>query len=270
MIGMSSRASRILAGYLTAGLLVGLSFTVPAVLVPSLAQAEEQPKLNFKMLRKQGIHYYKKKLYLPAISTLEKAASTAKGKKDFKTHYYLAKASEAVLQLEKAFPAARKAVQYAKTPDEKEDAQKLLKTLEKFYAGVRFEQHPDQPEKFEKGGIIILKPTKPIINVKKKRVFEKIAERFRTTPVHLPITIYLPFGEYEANGAPFRIEKGKEAKAKLFLYNPDEGIAWWWIVGGGVAAAGLTAGILLPIILSEDTQKAQVGEIRLFAPEPTE
>ena len=233
---------------------------------PALADAEV--RVDFKLLRKQGLHYYRKKLWGPAMSTLRKAAATPKGKTDFRTHYYLAKCCETTLQLEKAFPAAEKALKFARSEDDKAEAKKLLETLKRYYAGVRFEQHPDQPGKFEKGGLIILKPTKPIINMKKKQVFDKIAARFKATPVHLPITIYLPFGEYEANGAPFKIARGKEAKAQLFLYNPEgDTMSWWWIVGGGAAAAGLTAGILLPILLSEDTQKARVGTISLF-PEP--
>ncbi|MBM4321467.1 MAG: hypothetical protein FJ125_16375 [Deltaproteobacteria bacterium] len=229
---------------------------------PALAQGKTEGA-SFSELSKQGIHYYRKKLWGPAIATLEQAAATPQGQKDYKTNYYLAKSTEATLQLEKAFPYAHKALDNARNEEEKEDAKKLLETLQKYYAGVRFEQHPDQPEKFEEGGIIILKPTKPIINMQKKKVFEKIADYFRQKPVKLPITIYLPFGEYEANGAPFVIEEGKEAKAKVFLYNPKEGISWWWIVGGGVAAAGLTVGILLPVLLSEDTQQAKVGTITL-------
>ncbi len=252
-------------------LVVVLAASAGPLLFSAAGARAEAPKADFRLLRKQGIHYYRKKLWGPAIATLERAVGTPKGKEDFRTHYYLAKAAEATLQLEKAFPAAERAEEFAKTPEDKESATKLLRTLKRYYAGIRFEQHPDQPEKFEKGGIIILKPTRPIINVKKKQVFEQIAERFRATPVHLPITIYLPFGEYEANGAPFRIEKGKEAKAQLFLYNPEEGgISWWWIAGGGIVAAGLTAGILLPILLSEDTQTAEVGTISMFPELPTE
>jgi len=244
--------------------LLSLALASWLVLQPVTALAQDKGGANFKVLRKQGVHYYKKKLWGPAIGTLEKAAGTPEGKKDFKTFFYLAKATEATLQLEKAFPYARKAVENARTDDQKDDAGRLLKTLERYYGGVRFEQHPDQPEKFEQGGIIILKPTRPIINSQKKKVFNKIAEYFKTKPVQLPLTIYLPFGEYEANGAPFKIEQGKEAKAKLFLYNPDGGgTSWWWIVGGGVAAAGITAGVLLPILLSEDTQHAKVGTLTL-------
>ncbi len=255
--------------FATLSLVLAFGLLAAGPLASRAAAEEAATPGNFSLLRKQGIHYFKKKLWAPAIATLEQASKTPEGTKDFKTHYYLAKACETSLQLEKAFPAAEKAAEFAKSEDDEADAKRLLETLRRYYAGVRFEQHPDQPEKFENGGIIVLKPTEPIINVKKKQVFDKIAERFRSTPVHLPITIYLPFGEYEANGAPFRIEQGKEAKAKLFLYNPDggEGIAWWWIVGGGVAAAGITAGVLLPILLSEDTQKAELGTITLF-PEP--
>lgn len=269
MVHMMRRATLPLVAHLLLAVLV--TGSAGALLLTGREVHAEAPEPDFRLLRKQGIHYYRKKLWGPAISTLERAAATPKGKEDFRTHYYLAKAAEATLQLEKAFPSAERAEEYAKSPEDKESASKLLKTLKRYYAGIRFEQHPDQPEKFEKGGIIILKPTRPIINVKKKQVFEQIAERFRATPVHLPITIYLPFGEYEANGAPFRIEKGKEAKAQLFLYNPEEGgISWWWIAGGGIVAAGLTAGILLPILLSEDTQTAEVGSITMFPELPNQ
>jgi len=256
-----SWSSRFFPKLLLPLLLAGL-VELPAL--PAGAADDAPAQANFKALSKQGIHYYKKKLWVPAISTLEQAAATTEGGKDYKTHYYLAKATEETLQLEKAFPYARKAVELAKTEEDQDEAKKLMDTLEKYYAGVLFEQNPDQPEKFEKGGIIILKSTKPIINQQKKKVCDKIAEYFKAKPVQLPSTIYLPFGEYEANGAPFTIEQGKEAKAKVFLYNPNQSsTSMWWIVGGGVAAAGLTAGILLPILLSEDIQTAKVGKIQL-------
>lgn len=257
----TNRTSCLPVGFVSASL--GLLCAAALLLAPASSFAADPPA-DFAALSKQGFHYYKKKLWSPAIDTLEKAAKTPQGQKDYKTYFYLAKCTEATLQLEKAFPYAKKAVELARSEEDQEEATKLMGTLEKYYAGVRFEQNPDQPEKFEQGGLIILKPTKPIINPQKKKVFEKIAEYFRAKPVQLPITIYLPFGEYEANGAPFIIEQGKEAKAKVFLYNPEgEGTSWWWIVGGGVAAAGITAGILLPILLSEDTQTAKLGTLTL-------
>ena len=49
--------------------------------LPALpAGADDAPaQANFKALSKQGIHYYKKKLWVPAISTLEQAAATTEG-----------------------------------------------------------------------------------------------------------------------------------------------------------------------------------------------
>ena len=104
---------------------------------------------------------------------------------------------------------------------------------------------------------------KPIINVQKKKVFGAIKARYEKTKVKLPTTVYLPPGEYRANGAPFKIERGKEAKAVLFLFAEPGGGGTNWLVVGGVAAGAvaLLGGIAALVFIVEDKQ--EIGEVKL-------
>jgi len=225
-----------------------------AILLPLLAfgrsvrAAEER---SYKYYRDQGIHYYRKKRLEPALSALEKAGTFAEADSDYKTHLYLAKVYYDLLLLEKAFPEARKAVALASSDAEQKEATGLLKGLEDFFGGVTFRMAPEQKDNI-KSGIIYLEDRGGLINIKKKEVFSKIKQRFHNTPIELPLTIYLPYGSYAANRAPFEIKKGEMVpEVELFLTEVDSGISPWWYVGGGVAAVAATISVMTFLLGSD-------------------
>lgn len=218
---------------------------IPAlVCAPTPAQASG----DFKQNRNQGMEYFKRRMYPAAIKSLRSAANSRGGDKDFKTHYYLAKSFYAQVDIEKAFPAARRSLKIATKDKSKRSAKALLTRMEEFFSGVEIKQADDQKGQVHRG-YIHLEDKGGLINKKKKEAFRKIRGRFRANKVSLPTTIYLPFGTYTANLAPFEIMKGETAEAETYLYVPDDEAestsAWWYIGGGAVVAAGAAVAAVL-------------------------
>ncbi len=229
---------------------------------------EPDPKVVFRTARDQGVHYYKRRMYAPALASLQKAAATPRGQQDYRTQLYLARSAYEQLVLEVAIPAARRALEIAEDldGDEREErARALVEELEGSFGGVTFSKDPDQTTEL-KETYIHLKDTGGLINVKKKKVFGQIRDRFRSTRVTLPTTLYLPFGQYTANGAPFEVKKGATAQAKLFMYLDEPGLAWWWYAGIGTALVG--GGVLAAVLLlggeEEQVQAARFDPMPVF------
>jgi len=241
---------------LTVGLLSGMP-----------AQADEEDALT--ATRDQGVHYLRVKRYELALAKLHEASKLPGGADDYQTQYSLARAAYKLLVLEQAFPAARRAVELAEGERSERASAKLLKRLEGFFGGVTLTQAPEQIGQVEKG-FIHLEDAGGLINKKKKKQFARISERFKTTPVELPLTIYLPFGRYTANLAPFETKKGETAEAVMFLYVPDsDGISPWWYVGGGLAAAAVATTATILLMDSEPPERSvQIKSVQLTPPAP--
>ena len=258
--------------------LVALAQT-PLSTAPSWAAADEKEAetkaggegtaaKDFKTARDQGVHYLRRKMYPLARQKLEAARDLPGGETDFRTRFSLAKLYYEQFIVERAFPEAAKAVELADSDRQKRSSNALLGRMNDFFAGVTLTQAPEQKGQVEKG-VIHLVDTGGLINRKKKQAFQRIATRFKKTPVKLPITIYLPFGKYTANLAPFQIEKGKTAEAVTFLYNPDtEGVSPWWYIGGGVAVATAAGVAAVVLVDSEPPARAlRITRVQLNRPE---
>lgn len=245
----------------TITMMLVLSFALAGM--PGTGRAEETER-SFRERTEQGVHYYRKKRVAVAVKVLEQALEMAGGDEDYTTLFTLARAYHDLLLLEKAIPMAQKAVDVAAQSGEKTESLRLLRTLRSRFGGVTFRKAREQKGDLREG-IIHLEDRGRLINPKKKQVFEKIAARFRETPVGLPITLYLPFGSYSANRAPFSVEKGRIAEVELILYNPDEGgINPWWYLGGGAVAVAATAAAVVLLLgePADETQSLRVEEIR--------
>jgi len=247
--------------------LAGVLATGP-LLVARVARAEDEAaeQVDHKALREQAIHYYRQskgKLWQRSLDLLKKAAATEKGGKDWKTNYWLAKIANEQNILEEAFPAAKRSLELSKSSGHKKKSQALVRYLRKSFAGVKFSQDERQKKTLQEG-YIILDVDKPLINKQKKAVFTAIKDRFAKTKVKLPKTLYLPFGEYRANGAPFKIEKGKEATAVLFLFaepGGEGGVSWLLLVGAITGAAALVAGVGALIFIRDEHQDVVVDSV---------
>ncbi len=240
-----------------------LALAAPAT--PAFAAPADDPG-DFKALRDRGVHYYRVKQMPAALKVLKQAAATPEGAEDFKTRFTLAKVAYKLLHIELALPEAEAAKALAKRDSHRAASANLLKELKSFFAGVTLTQAPQQRGKVKKG-FIHLKETGGLINKRKKEVFRKIEQRFRTTQVSLPTTIYLPFGKYTANLAPFEITQGETATAVTFLdTRAEEGVSLWWYAGGAAVLAGATAAVVLMAAPEETPQRIDLVSVDLGDP----
>ena len=248
-------------------------FALLASLAASPVHAADEAAASWKTARSQGVAYIKRKLWPLAQAELEKAKGHAGGRKDFKTRYYLARAYYEQLIIEKAVTEARVAASIARDdePRDKVRAENLRDRIEGFFAGVTVLQDDRQKGQVGKG-IIHLEVMGGLINRKKKEQFARIRDRFAETPVELPATIWLPFGDYKANGAPFSIRKGESAEAITFLYLPDAerpSTPWWIWAGAATAFAGAAAATVMLLTADEPLPERSVtiDGVRFGAPE---
>jgi len=206
-------------------------------------------------LRDQGAHYLQLKRFDAAQLRLEQASRLPGGEEDFKTHLLLARVYYAQLVLERAFPAARKAVDLAMNDQQRERSVRLLETMDKAFGGVTLTQAEEQVGRVKTGHLHLV-DAGGLINVKKKEQFHQIRDHFDETPVELPVTIYLPFGRYTVNLVPFETKPGERATVVTFLdAGGRDGISPWWWVAGGVVAAGAAATAAVLLLSSDEPER---------------
>lgn len=230
---------------LALALALGAAPAVTATPTPARAAVE-----TFEQLREQGKLYYKRKLFKQAMNTLDAAEQTPEGRKDFETALYRARVAYELLLLETAFEALDAAAARAATDADRAAADELRREMQTLFGAVTIV--PDEEGETNTSGRIFFDSKTGIINKEKKQHFAAIRERFRSTDVQLPRTVYLPYGDYTANNVPFSIVQGEPPqKVSIFLQvqkeeDDDDGALWWYIGAGGViAAVGVGAAILL-------------------------
>lgn len=213
----------------------------------SYAHAEQG---TLEDIRDQGILYFKKGLFKQARAKLVSAYKKKAGKTDFRTLFYRAKTAYKLLLLEEAFIMADEAKKIVKTGDKNYNKiQELLNEMSTLYGGVTFKAAKGETN--TKGRIFFESKT-GIINRDKKKRFMSIRERFRSTDITLPSTIYLPYGEYLANKVPFAITPGENrSEIEIFLQiivdKPESNALLYVGIGTGAA---ITAGIAAYILFS--------------------
>ena len=236
------------------------------------ASADDSTGGSFEESREQGILYFKKERYKQSKASLDRAYKSKGGDKDFGTVFHRGRAAFKLLILEQAFQMADKALILAG-----EDARKLrvleewtteMKTL---FGGVTIKAAQGETNS---EGRVFLEAKTGIINKEKKQAFLSIRERFRTTDVQVPTTIYLPFGEYTGNNVPFAIVEGEPAPTvELFLQvvrgkeGDDSGLLLYAGIGGAVAVA---AGVAAFFLLSDDQKPRTEQQARLVFQSLTE
>ena len=229
-------------------LLVGVA-TASAPAVSAMAQVGPS---TLEDVRDQGILYFKKKLYKQAKTALDKAFKMPGGNEDFATLYYRGQTAFKLLFIEQAFNMTKAAVAKAPSDKYKRRYTELLTEMQGLFGevtlvGAKGETNAE--------GRIYFEAQTGIINRAKKQRFMSIRERFRSTNISLPITVYLPWGQYTANKVPFALKQGEPAPSlEIFLQidrtgEPKGGgmktSTWVWIgVGAAVLAGGAAAGVL--------------------------
>jgi len=172
--------------------------------------------VRFVDTRDQGIHYFKKKKFQHAYRILKRAYGMPSGNTDFLATFYLARSAAKLLLLERAFDLSEQAMTLA------QDDERYLERVEEFTAGLK-EQFGKITLVAAEGetnsqGRIFFESKTGILNKEKRERFMSIRERFRSTDVSLPTTVFLPYGEYLANNVPCSIQPDKESpKVAIYL-----------------------------------------------------
>ena len=233
-------------------------------LTPSPAHAAKGASLD--EVRDQGVHYFKRGRHALALTTLTKAYAMDGGKRDFLTVFYRGRAASETHQLEVAFemlslartlPAEKKAWQTK--------ARAVLEGLHTQFGKVNLVAAANETNT---KGRIFFEPQMRILSKVKRENFDKIRTRFRTTDITLPITVYLPYGDYRVNQAQFAVVEGQETETvEIILQKPISEateVPWVWIgAGAGAAALGIGLYFLLnePAPIYDDRVQVQLHSL---------
>jgi len=245
--------------------LLGLILLSVLMALPASAQTDLS---GYEELRDQGLLYLRKKKIKQAYTFLTRAYESPGGAEDYKTLLSRGETAQELLLLEIAFEMADKAVKAAGTDRRKARALELQDGLKSKYG--KLEVVPAEGETNTQGRIFFQART-GIINRKKRALFEQIRDRFRSTELEIPTTVYLPYGDYLANNVPVKLTSAETAKVALYLQvqrgaqaASGEGGGSWLMAGVGAAAA-LTAGVGAFFLL----QDKQVEIVDRLVPERT-
>lgn len=232
-------------------------------LLAAPAPLSAQPQRAFEDVREQGVLYFKRGHFKQARSTLDQAAKMPQGAEDFRTALYRGRTLAELLEFAEAYVAIGHAIRLAETPEEKQQAEALRQEVKSLVGPVRF-----LPAGEEDTGRIELQSRTGVINKKKQRVISSVQSQLRTADVTLPTTVYLPYGDYMANGIQFTLKAPNRAEvevplgASVTVDEEDDDATVWWYVGGGVVAA-TAIGVGAWLLFADDDAQAPPPEIRL-------
>ncbi|MEE2787065.1 MAG: hypothetical protein VX589_06970 [Myxococcota bacterium] len=227
-------------------LCAAVCLTVEAPLKP--ARAESQ---SLQEVREQALLYFRRDRFKRARIEFERANRLPGGKEDPKVQYYLAQTYRKLGLIDRAFYSAEQSASLSEgSPDLKRATQQLLTSLNEQYGAVLF--RADNADSAPDGSIL-LESSSPIINRDKRRQYETVRERFRSTIVRLPLTTYLPYGRYSANNVAFAVTLGDTTTVNLDLVaiegakaaagaRSNRGRTWLWISIGLAAATAAAVG----------------------------
>ncbi len=236
-------------------------------MLPGVALAQESMAGPQTMdeARDQGVLYFRKKRFRQAMPLLDKAYGMPGGAQDFAVVFYRGRTAQKLLLLEKAFEMASLAATLAGDDRRRAANAKEFQTeLDSLFGKLTLKAA--EGETNAKGRIFFETKT-GIINRAKKKQFATIQERFKTTDITLPTTVYLPYGDYLANKVPVAIVQGEAApEIEIFLQvqkgEEDDDTLMWVGIGAGTAAAvglGVTAFLLWGQPEDETLEQLRIG-----------
>ena len=219
--------------------------------------AEQAPMIDFEQTLDEAVAYHKRGHFKKAQVKLDLAARHSSAKTDFRFALFMARNCYRQLRLHDAFSWAEKAKRRA-TDDEilSTRVDELLLEMSDRYGPTRFVVAEGESNR---RGRIFLDAKTSIINKEKRQVFESIRNHYRSTDVQLPTKIYLPYGEYTANSAPFRVALDQQVPTgPIFLQvereNAEQGLNKTALYIGVGSVLALATGIGAYFLLAGDNQ----------------
>ena len=252
---MSVRPLLVIATVL--GVMLGLStFDV------AICHADDERPMSLSDVRDQGVHYLKRKRFKQAQVFLDRAFRMNGGPADFLTVYSRGRVAYEQLLIERAMEMVEVAARLTMKDARRERAVKdLAAEIKSRYGRLNLEPAPGETNK---EGRIFFESKTGILNKDKRKRFESIRERFRSTDISLPVHVFLPYGEYTANDVEFALVEGEAPPSvDIFLQVHVErasaetrGAAktshTWLYVGLGVGAA-IAAGMGGYFLFTDET-----------------
>jgi hypothetical protein len=189
----------------------------------------------------------------------------AQGNQDFLATFYLARACAKLLLLERAFDLGEQAKNIAQS-DERNTrrATEFLDELSTLYGKVTLKAAKGETNAM---GRIFFESKTGILNRAKRERFLSIRERFRSTDVTLPTTVFLPYGNYLANKVPFAIKEGAKAEEVAIYLQVQAKTGdrkWLWVGLGSAAAVAIGTGLGI-YFLSQEVEPDRT--LRFYSPE---
>jgi len=232
--------------------------SVTALLSGSALAQDGDNDNSFVTAREQGVLYWKKKRYRVAKRSLLEAVNSPRGKRDFKTLYYLALVHHKLLQFGPTLTYIDLATTVdAGSPRRKASLKAIQEDINDNYSFIKLVSAPENQLEL---GTFKLKPLTTFLNKQKRRYVEHLRELHETRPIRLPKRLYLPYGSYNVSGLHVDLspqtgntELGifldeAPADTQAVVQSPGEGSSnVWWIVGsvGATAVVGIATFLIL-------------------------
>ncbi|MBM4319774.1 MAG: tetratricopeptide repeat protein, partial [Deltaproteobacteria bacterium] len=155
----------------------------------------------------QARHYFKRGRLEEALRALKAVLATEKGRENARVQLLAAQIYRDHGEIDLAFRALSKAREFG-DESEKGSADELYRSLTRSFGEVRILPASGVHVR----GRIYLESTEAFINVERKTLFQGVQRSLLVKPRSYPDSIWIPYGEYKANGVKFKHEQGERTE----------------------------------------------------------
>lgn len=207
--------------------------------------------------------YIRNQMLPAALTELEQLSRTQQGQADVRVFAALAKVNFKLHEVTLALKHLRTARDLSRNPAEQAQLTSLYEEWLSEFGLVRFE-----PASSVSQGSFELVRKRKLINQERQAVLDHVSQQFRNG-ITLPISVYLPYGSYLINEAPFKIARDGTVPVVSVLLKPtqmdppkiEEPFPWLYVGLGGVAI--IAAGIGSYFILSDPPSAEPTVDINI-------
>lgn len=231
------------------GLMTIKDITCLIVLLSSVVTihfADAAPARTYEQQLEQVRLYINNDMFEAAHAELNKLCQTDQGLNDERIYIALAKVNYKLHNITVALSDLRKARRLTTNSVTKKKLTSLYEQWLSTYGLVRFES-ADQIQK----GKFTLKRLRKLINQDRKASLDKMRELF-DKGVELPLSAYLPYGQYSANGTIFKLKRNVPTPIVEVMLTPIKEVVkpsssihmnqWLYVGLGSIALVALGVG----------------------------
>ena len=212
------------------------------------------PERSYEQKLDQVRLYINNRMYLAALNELNQLSESKEGHQDERIFSALAKVNYKLFNITAALSNLRRARRLTTNAKTKSLLTELYDQWLSTYGLVRFESANRQEE-----GVINLSRKRKFLNRERREALAHVSKKL-AQGVKLPVSLYLPYGKYKANGTIFKLERNQptpivdvllqsaKPKAPTREDKPD----FKWVYIGVGSAALIAAGIGGYLLLSDE------------------